>query len=157
VFFENLIGNRSATDETGWARSCAAPSGPGGFLGVVPWVDTHGYSCFSHFVAGEGQWKVVSSDGMMEKQVVKTHWRHEIGSKCGIGVVLNYTHLHAFTRLYTKFLGGNVTGIWPRMKHGQNTDSEGTLNRGKPRKRRLAAKERRERKWGGKWGAGVME
>jgi len=24
-------------------------------------------------------------------------------------VVLNYTHLHAFTRFYTKFLGGNVT------------------------------------------------
>jgi len=26
-------------------------------------------------------------------------------------VVLNYTHLHAFTRLYTKFLGVNVTDI----------------------------------------------
>jgi len=46
------------------------------------------------------------------------------------------------------------------MKHGQNTDSEGTLNRRKPRKRRLAAKEHRERKkgWEMEWGGnGVWE
>ena len=65
--------------------------------------------------------------------------------------------LHVFTRIYTRFMGGNVTGVWPRMKHGQNTDSKGTLNTREPR---LAAKERRERErgWEMEWGGnGVWE
>jgi len=30
-----------------WTVRCATPSGSDSFLGVVPWVDTHGYSCSS--------------------------------------------------------------------------------------------------------------
>ena len=77
--------------------------------------------------------------------VVGLGGKPEMGPKFGIGVVLNYTYLHAITRIYTRFVGGNVTGVWPRMKHGQNTDSKGTLNTREPR---FAAKERREREKG---------
>jgi len=65
-----------------------------------------------------------------------------MGSKSEIGVVLNYTYLHAITRIYTRFMGGNVTGVWPRMKHGQNTDSEKTFNRRERRKRRSEERSR---------------
>src|SRR6267154_5706346 len=45
-------------------------------------------------------------------------------------VVLNYTHLPPFTACsWAVTLRIGLRAVWPRMKHGQNTDSEGTLKR----------------------------
>jgi len=47
-------------------------------------------------VPTEAKWKMGCRRGLIGR----------LGRKM---VVLNFTHLHAFTRFYTKFLGGNVT------------------------------------------------
>ena len=40
--------------------------------------------------------------------IAEAGWKHEIWLEFRNGVVLNYTHLHANTRFYTKFLTVNV-------------------------------------------------